>query len=521
MSGNGKAVEPASSSQDLEAFRLMVEGVRDYAIFMLDPTGRISTWNSGAERIKGYRADEIIGQHFSRFYTPEDLATEKPRRELEIAADVGKYEEEGIRLRKDGSAFWAHVLITALRGPDGGLRGYSKVTRDVTDRKKVEEELIAAKEQAEEASRAKDQFLAVLSHELRTPLTPILATVSLIEKRPDVPEQIRVEIGRLRRHVELEARLVDDLLDMTRTARGKITLHAEILDAHALIRAALGVVQPEIDRKGLDLLMSLRAKRHDLWGDPTRLQQVLVNLLQNAAKFTPEGGTVTVRTSNVDDRLKVEVTDTGIGIEPEVLPHIFNPFEQGERTISRRFGGLGLGLAICKSMVELHDGVLTAASAGQGHGATFTVLLGALPEVPDEEEPSPPEVSAGLNEPPRPGGRILYVEDHDETRRVMGRLLQGLGYSVRPAASVAEAVALAEHEPFDLLVSDIGLPDGTGHDVMRHLKPSGVPGIALSGFGQDEDLRRSSEAGFETHLVKPVTLETLEAVVRRLAPGRR
>ena len=509
--------------REFELFRLMIDGVKDYAIFMLDPEGRITTWNSGAERIKGYKADEIIGQHFSRFYTKEDVERRWPEHELKVAREEGKYEEEGWRVRKDGTTFWANVLITALFDAAGELRGFSKVTRDVTLRREAEQELLRAKEQAEHANRAKEQFLAVLSHELRTPLTPILATVSMVEKRPDLPDELRVEIGSLRRNVELEAKLVDDLLDMTRIARGKVSLHAEVVEAHNLIRSALQLVQKEIDDKGLDLNTSLRAKRHDLWADPTRLHQVLENLLQNAVKFTPEGGTITVRTSNDGDRLKIEITDTGIGIEPDLLPHIFNPFEQGERTVTRKYGGLGLGLSICKSMVEMHKGTLTAASDGRSKGATFTLTLEAMPDVSEQQQTvlsdvpgeTPVPAPAVAEHPHRKGGRILYVEDHEDTRRVMGALLKSLGYTVKTAASVAEAIKAAEEEQFDLLVSDIGLPDGTGHDVMRHLRQRGMKGIALSGFGQQEDVTRSTEAGFETHLVKPVNLQTLEGVVRR------
>ncbi|HEV7302421.1 MAG TPA: ATP-binding protein [Tepidisphaeraceae bacterium] len=523
---------------EFELFRLMIDGVRDYAIFMLDPLGHITTWNSGAERIKGYRAEEIIGKHFSQFYPQEDVAAGKPQRELLIARQQGKYEEEGWRLRKDGGTFWANVLITALFDAAGELRGFSKVTRDVTQRKEAERILLESKEQAERlareaeqardaaehANRAKEQFLAVLSHELRTPLTPILATVSLVERRPDLPEELRVEIGTLRRNVELEAKLVDDLLDMTRIARGKLSLHAEVVDGHDLVRLSLQLVQKEIEAKGLDLLLSLRAKHHELWADPTRLQQVLANLLQNAVKFTPEGGNITVRTSNDGDKLNLVVMDTGIGIEPDVLPRLFNPFEQGERTVTRKYGGLGLGLSICKSIVEMHHGTLTAASEGTGTGAKFTVTLEALPVLaergasvmsPAIDQPDRiPSITAAQHAD-RTGGRILYVEDHDDTRRVMGTLLKSLGYTVKTAATVAEAMKIAEREEIDLLVSDIGLPDGSGHDVMRHLKPRGIKGIALSGFGQQEDVARSAEAGFETHLIKPVNLQTLEGAVRR------
>ena len=528
--GGGGAKAPLSE----EAFRLLVEGVKDYAIFMLDPQGHVSTWNAGAERIKGYSAPEIIGQHFSRFYPPEEVAAGKPARELEIARETGKYEEEGIRLRKDGSEFWANVLITALYDETGRLRGFSKVTKDVTERRRADEALRAAKEQAEQASRAKDQFMAVLSHELRTPLTPILATVSFVEKRSDVPEDVRVEIGALRRNVELETRLVNDLLDMTRLGRGKVVLHPEVVDALGAIHHAVQNVQKEIEQKELDLTLSLRARNPYIWGDPDRIQQVLVNLLQNAVKFTPREGSVTVRCTNDGLSVRIEVKDTGVGIDPEVLPRLFSPFEQGERTVTRKFGGLGLGLSIAKSLVDMHKGTLTAASDGSGKGASFVLTLGAVSGIA-EDGPAPGLVldapAAGARPATRPapgggdagvkpgetpkGGQILLVEDHEDTRRIVAKILGSFGYSVKTAGSVAEAMELADREHIDLLVSDIGLPDGSGHDVMRHVGKHGVKGIALSGFGQDEDIRRSAEAGFETHLVKPVNFQALESVVRR------
>jgi PAS domain S-box-containing protein len=506
-----------------EAFRLIVEGVRDYAIFMLDERGHVMTWNAGAERIKGYRADEIIGRHFSTFYTAEDLAGGKPPRELEIASATGRYQEEGVRVRRDGTTFWADVLITALRDRTGRLRGFAKVTRDVTERKEAQRALEAALERAEEANRAKDHFLAVLSHELRTPLTPVLATVSFVEKRADLPEELRLEIGSIRRNVELEARLVDDLLDMTRIARGKVELHYEVLDAHAVVRAAVQVAMKEIEDKGLDLTLSLRARNRHVWGDPTRMQQVMSNLIQNAVKFTPAGGSVTVRTSDEAGEFRAEVRDTGVGIEAGVLPKLFNPFEQGDRTVTRGRGGLGLGLSISRSIVELHKGTLTAASEGRGKGATFTVVLAAMPEV--AEQPAAggagdAAAAAARGTPEERAGRqastVLLVEDHDDTRRAMANLLKSFGYNVKTASNVAEGIAMAERERIDLLVSDIGLPDGTGHDVMRHAKGRGIRGIALSGYGQEQDIQRSREAGFETHLVKPVNFQTLESVIRRV-----
>ncbi len=507
-----------------EAFRLMVEGVKDYAIFMLDPHGHITTWNAGAERIKGYKATEIVGQHFSRFYTPEDLASGKPPHELEVASRTGTYEEEGLRVRKDGSTFWANVLITALRDEQGRLRGFAKVTRDITQRRHAEQALVEAKERAERAAReaeaanrAKDDFIAVLSHELRTPLTPVLATVSFLEAKPDLPEELRPELVAIRRNVEMEAKLIDDLLDLTRISRGKIELHPEAVDAHAVLRHCLENYQDQIEAKRVAVSLNLWAKHHLVWADPARLQQVFANLLGNAVKFTPADGRIALTTANDQQgRLVAEVNDTGVGIEAEALPRLFNAFEQGERTVTRKFGGLGLGLAISKSIVEMHSGRLTAASDGKDKGATFTLCLDTVP-VPAAPELKPPPNAEGTS-PPSKGLRILLVEDHEDTLRVMARLLRSFGHDVKTAATVKSALGLSEGEQFDLLVSDIGLPDGSGLDIMRQVKAQQqLKGIALSGFGQDEDFRRSREAGFEQHLTKPVNFQQLRQVIQRVA----
>jgi signal transduction histidine kinase/ActR/RegA family two-component response regulator len=383
------------------------------------------------------------------------------------------------------------------------------------ERRMAEAELRRAKEAAESASKAKDQFLAVLSHELRTPLTPVVAAVSSLEQQP-LPERILEDIGMIRRCVELETRLIDDLLDLTSVTRGKLQLVLDPIDAHVKVRNVIELCHSEAERKNFRLITELTAERHYVQGDSARLQQVFWNLIRNSIKFTPEGGCISIRSWNAaDGQLFITVSDTGIGIDPEVLPHIFDPFEQGEENIARRFGGLGLGLAIAKAVVDLHGGELRAASEGKGRGATLTVVLDTVTaEEQKEHVPAPATNHPGANG----ATRLLLVEDHPDTAQIMSRLLKRSGHIVHVADSVAMALKVADAEDFDLLISDIGLPDGSGLDLMRQLRcKREVAGIVLSGFGMQEDVDKSKAAGFSEHLTKPVDFIRLEAAIARIS----
>jgi CheY-like chemotaxis protein len=359
---------------------------------------------------------------------------------------------------------------------------------------------------------------------------PVLAAASLLESSRDLSaEEVRRHVEMIRKNVETEARLVDDLLDVTRISRGKVHLHYEVVDAHGAVRNVVAMVQSDIDAKGLELTLGLRAKDHHVSADPGRLQQVLLNLLSNAVKFTGEGGMVAVRTVNENGPghgLKVEVSDGGVGFEPEVLPRLFKPFEQGEKTVTRQFGGLGLGLSIVRALVEMHGGSITAMSPGTGKGATFSFRLKTVMP-PSVQAPSPRDstaVPAAVGGGERGGTvgaircRVLLVEDHADTRKMLTYVLESFGCKVAAVGTVKEAAELAGRQEFDLLLSDIGLPDGSGLDVIRQVRErQNVRSIALSGFGQDDDLRRSLEAGFEQHLTKPVSLQTLRDAILRPA----
>ena len=398
---------------------------------------------------------------------------------------------------------------------------------DITERRQAEEALQAARDSAEQAkagaelaNRAKDHFLAVLSHELRTPLTPVVMAVSMLQDRPDLDPHARETLEMVRRHVEMEARLIDDLLDVMRIARGKVELSRTPVELCTVINRAVEVCQPDIEARGLHFGVDLGpAAPYWVEADVSRLQQVFWNLLKNAIKFTPHGGCVGIRCRPEGEYVVAEVNDSGIGIEADALPRIFSAFEQAERSITRQFGGLGLGLTISKALVEMHGGTIEAQSAGRDQGATFRVRL------PLTAPAGRPAAPAAAPLPAVRPLRILLVEDHGVTANMMRKVLTADGHSVETAGDVATALELAGRHDFDLLVSDLGLPDGSGHDLMRELRARGhkFPGIALSGYGQEEDIQRSRQAGFAAHLTKPASRELVARAVAAAtasAPGR-
>jgi hypothetical protein len=499
--------------QTEEQFHILVDSVEEYAIYMLDSTGHIVTWNTGAEKIKQYTAEEIIGKNFACFYTAEDVAAEKPQRNLREAARTGHVREQGPRIRKDGSVFQAEIILTALRDGSGNLRGYSKVTRDITDQIRSRE-FEAAKIAAEKASKAKDDFLAALSHELRTPLTPALAAANyLADNASKVPSEFIEDLEIIKRNVRLQARLIDDLLDLTRITRGKLQLHFEPVDANAVARDAIEIANSAILSKELKVSTELDAEKRYIHADSIRLQQIFWNLINNAAKFTSLGGQIAVRTYNDNaGHFRFEITDNGIGIERERLASIFTPFEQADPSVSRQFGGLGLGLAISKRLVELHHGRIEAESRGRSFGTTFRITLDTIPDGAGEaltKSTSPKHVPKHL--------RILLVEDHRDTRHALSRLLTHFGHQTSVADSTRRAIEMMASQRFDLVLCDIGLPDGSGYDVVSRAKAEGpIKAVAITGFGTDEDIRRSKEAGFDFHLVKPVDFQELRTVLEQV-----
>jgi PAS domain S-box-containing protein len=501
-------------SQTAEQFHILVDSVEEYAIYLLDSNGNVVTWNTGAQKIKGYKAQEIIGKNFACFYTAEDVAAGKPQSNLRQAVRRGHIRDQGLRVRKNGSTFEADVVLTALRDDKGNVRGYSKVTRDITDQIRSRE-FEAEKIAAEKASKAKDDFLAALSHELRTPLTPALAAATyLVDNAKKLPHEFAEDVQIIKRNVQLQARLIDDLLDLTRITRGKLRLDVESCDAHDVIRNAIETASSAIAAKKLKISTRFDAKEHHILADCIRLQQVFWNLINNAVKFTSPGGEIAIRTFNDErGRFHFEVTDNGIGIESGRLASLFTPFEQADASVTRQFGGLGLGLAISKHLVDLHHGTIEAESRGRSFGATFKVTLDTVAEdagKTDLRSHSPAQPSRPL--------RILLVEDHRDTRRTLSRLLTHFGHEVLAADNVRNALEIIASGELDVLLCDIGLPDGSGYEVISQAKrKQSIKAVALTGFGTEEDIRRSKEAGFDFHLVKPIDLHELQTVFDQIA----
>ncbi len=422
--------------------------------------------------------------------------------------------------RHDGVFRWHLTRAHAMRDAAGAVLMWSGSSTDIDEARRTMEEVART-------GRAKDDFLAALSHELRTPLTPALMTISALREDERLPREAREQLAMAERNILLEARLIDDLLDITKISHGKLQLRAQSCDAHHLIRFAIEIVRDEARLKGVSLECALNAHRSGLIVDPTRFQQVVWNLLRNALKFTPTGGRISIttrdeKTPEGEDWLRIEVTDTGIGIAPARLVQIFQPFDQGGLTGDHRFGGVGLGLAIARAVVDLHGGRIGAQSPGPGHGSTFTVELPGASESRVHEKNSlssssgPWEPTLSATKIPREIQplRLLVVEDHESTLQTLRLLLQRDGHTVVTSSTVAKALADAAADQFDLVISDLGLPDGTGLKLMKELATLyDLRGIALSGYGTEEDISHSRQAGFIDHLVKPISLSDLRRAV--------
>jgi PAS domain S-box-containing protein len=486
------------------------------ACYTMDADGRLTFFNDAAERLWGripkFEKELWVGSFGAAVEGGKRVPLDDGPAALAVKERRSVRGLEGFIMRPDGSRRWVVPHPDPLFDAAGNCIGVINVIVDVTEERHAKRMLQEAKETAEAASAAKDRFLAVLSHELRTPLTPVLMTVASLESDPSLPKPIQEDMAMIRRNVELETKLIDDLLDLSRITTGKLRLRLQAVDLNEAVRQVCGICHSQILEKGIRLSCHLDSPVGFVAADPARLQQVLWNVLKNAAKFTPKGGEIHVTTRAEESRRIVEVRDSGIGIAPEMLPRIFDAFEQGEG-ITRQFGGLGLGLAISKALIELHGGAIRVRSEGRNMGATFVIEVPA--RAPDAEV-TPPEPREAP-EWERAHLRLLVVEDHVDTARTLSRILRAAGFSVTTANNVTSALELAEKESFDVLLSDIGLPDGTGYDLLHEVrKHRPVQAIAMSGFGMDEDLRKSREAGFSEHLVKPVHVPELLEALRRL-----
>jgi signal transduction histidine kinase len=493
----------------MEAQQLLEDAKDDYAeIQDLAPLPLLSLTAAGLIRSANLAAAELLREERSRLVGRAFLNRCAKAERAKIGALLANAEtaQGGVRAvlaLRDGASLPVEIRLRASPRRAGVL--YMTLF-DLTQREREARE----REELLRSSQSKDQLIAMLSHELRTPLTPALAIASKMTREPELRSELRESFEIIHRNLEAEARLIDDLLDATGIARGKVRIARQSVDLHELVRQIVEAWLPRVQAKRLSLEAHLDAGRSYAQADPLRLRQVMSNLLGNALKFTPEGGQIQVRTWNSDGSIVIEISDNGVGFPPEDALRLFAAFEQVERG-DRPGAGLGLGLAICKGLVELHGGRITASSAGPGRGARFTVELEVEAEPANVETAAPPPA---LTKRGSPSGavrrhRILLVEDHPDTAEVMTELFQELGHDVVTAHSCEEAMGV-DLDEVDVIVSDLGLPDGTGLELLPRLRQRRyVPALALSGYGMDADVRAARAAGFERHLTKPVDFARL------------
>lgn len=495
-------------SSDEDSFRMMLDSVRDYAIFRLNKSGIVTTWNTGAQRLKGYNASEIIGQHFSVFYPREKVEQGWPQEELRRAIAIGQYAEEGWRVRKDGSSFWANVVISVIRNPAGNVTGFAKVTRDMTERRRLEE--------LEASSRRMNEFLALLGHELRNPLAPIRNAVTVLQRVTstspgrEILEKTSAVIDRQLTHI---SRLVDDLLEAGRITTGKVKVHTAPITIQSVVDRAIEALKSKIDGKGQRLHIIVPDDPLLVQGDMTRLVQVFQNLLDNASKYTATGGLIELAVVSEERSVSIFIKDNGRGIDGCALEAIFNLFVQEEDPSSTKDeGGLGIGLTLARSLVELHGGRIQADSPGRGAGSTFTVSLPLLTQNSAIEAPEFP--ADGLAATVL---KVLVVDDNEDSADSMALLLRVSGHVAETAYSGAQALGIAPVLRPDVILLDISMPLMNGYEAVRRLRDvverNDLVIAAMTGYGLDADKKRTAAAGFDAHLTKPVDARALEAVL--------
>jgi PAS domain S-box-containing protein len=490
-----------------ERLRLLIESVQDYAIFMLDPDGTVRGWNSGAQAIKGYEAHEIVGRHFSVFYTPEDLHAGKPALELRTAVAQGRVEDEGWRVRKDGSLFWANVVITAINSPTGELLGFAKITRDMTARRRLED--------LERSSRRMNEFLATLAHELRNPLAPVRNALTLMQLEPLLSPTLRNSRDIIDRQISHLTRLVDDLLDVGRLNTGKVKLRREPQRMEELVSRGVETVRPVIEARGHQLSVSVPEQPVWVHGDPTRIAQILQNLLINAAKYTADGGRIEIKIQQREGFVDTVVTDNGRGLAPSELESIFELFAQGDNSDAPHESGLGIGLTLSRSLAERHGGTITAHSPGPGLGSAFVFRMPAGGDLGQGDAQS-----SGAESLPR-GQRIMVVDDNRDSADSTASVLRVLGHDVLSAYDGPSALELARRMRPDVVLLDLAMPGTDGFETLKLLRVQ--PGmyksfvIAMTGYGSEEDKQRTRDAGFDAHLVKPIELDSLMRLLHQVS----
>jgi PAS domain S-box-containing protein len=516
----------------------------DDAIISKTLEGIITSWNHGAQRIFGYTAEEAIGQSVTMLI-PDDHIDEEPAILARLRRGDRIEHYETIRRRKDGTLIDISLTVSPIKGPNGQIVGASKIARDITEQRQARKALAAAYEaakraraeaeqaaaekeqlyrQAEESSRLKEEFLATISHELRTPLSAILGWTRMLRLGQLSGEDHAKALDTIERNARAQAQLIDDLLDVSRIITGKLRMDVRPSDPNAFIDAAVEAVRPAAEAKGVRVQKVMDTGTVAIPGDPVRLQQVVWNLLSNAIKFTPRGGRVQIRSERVNSHLEIIVTDTGQGISPDFLPHVFDRFRQADQKTSRQHGGMGLGLAIVRHLVELHGGTVQAASDGVGQGATFTVQLPISPiylldDSGGRVHPAARDLLPAHESTDRLDGlNILIVDDEPDTRELLRQGLEYCGAVVRVTGSAAEALAALANEVPDIVISDIGMPGVDGYDLIRQIRSlqteqgRRVAAIALTAYTRVEDRLHALRAGYDMHVPKPVELTELCAV---------
>jgi PAS domain S-box-containing protein len=493
-------------------------------VIVTDAKGRVTFLNAVAQELCGWSLPAARGRRCIEIFnivneTTRAIVQNPVDKVIETGRIVG-LANHTVLIRPDGSEIPIDDSGAPIRQKDGAILGVVLVFRDFSEQKQAAEAIVTMKNELEKANQSKDEFLATLSHELRAPLTPIVATLDRWRAQKRLDKEMLTELTMLRRNAALEARLVDDLLDVARINQRKMPLSKRVVEIAPLVRAALEMVNDEVmDRR---MHITVDSPPQPLWvdADPARIQQVFWNILKNALKFTQDGGSIDIEMSSVSaTSVTISLVDSGIGMSSQTLGRIFQPFEQGAEELVRSYGGLGLGLAISKSLVEAHGGTISAASAGHGTGSTFLITLPkAFKPMPVAPEPASTDIS-----PVGVGSlKVLMIEDHEDTAIVMAHMLKDMGHTVIPADSVASAVDVLTREKFDLILSDVGLPDGNGVSLIHAVRAfCDTPAIALTGYGMREDVERCLKAGFNKHVTKPVTFETLQRIIAEVCGNKK
>ncbi len=508
------------SSQELaERFQLLAADAREYAIFLVGLDGHLLCWNPGAEHIFGYSSTEIIGQHFSRFFSPEDILSGQPEHELQLALNDGRAVSNCWQVRKDGTRFLCQAIVTPLLGENKQARSFARVMHDLTESDAMRIQRKRADNLAE-ANRSKEEFMALLSHELRSPLSPIINSLSILRQMKTNDPIIEQAGNIIDRQVGVIVRLVDDLLDIARITKGKLRLTKEQVELRSVVNHAAESARPFMDARKHDFSVSLPTTPIWVEGDPDRLEQVVVNLLNNAAKYTDTGGLIRMSVKQSGGEAVIRVRDNGVGIAPEMLSHIFELFTQVDGSLGRSYGGLGIGLALATKLVEMHDGRLQATSAGIGKGCEFTIVLPAL------AESSTHKIKTNL-EQIQPSGRslhVLIVEDSVDAGDTLSMLLRLHGHDAHVARTGPAAIEMVKAHRPDVVLLDIGLPGMDGYQVAKQLRAlpdfKNVLICALTGYTPSEaDRQRQRETGFDHYYVKPVEMAKLLELFKTRGPA--